>query len=66
MFIPILMHFCIHLQKSFLSFPMYRKGDRYDGDWHMDKRHGDGDMKYMDGTIYEVGNHFSQLLLTLF
>ena len=31
-----------------------RKGDRYDGDWHMDKRHGDGDMQYMDGTVYEV------------
>ena len=32
----------------------FRKGDRYDGDWHMDMRHGDGDMKYMDGTVYEV------------
>ncbi|XP_053401021.1 MORN repeat-containing protein 1-like isoform X3 [Mercenaria mercenaria] len=29
------------------------KGDKYEGDWEMDMRHGDGDMRYMDGTVYE-------------
>ncbi|XP_052230156.1 MORN repeat-containing protein 1-like isoform X2 [Dreissena polymorpha] len=29
------------------------KGDRYDGDWLNDMRNGDGDMKFVDGTVYE-------------
>ncbi|XP_052816897.1 MORN repeat-containing protein 1-like isoform X3 [Mya arenaria] len=33
-----------------------RKGDRYNGDWENDLRHGEGDMRFTSGTVYE--GHF--------
>jgi hypothetical protein len=32
----------------------FSKGDKYEGDWESDMRHGVGDMRYVDGTVYEV------------
>ena len=32
---------------------MYTTGDIYDGEWHEDKRHGQGKMRYTDGTYYD-------------
>ena len=29
-------------------------GDQYDGEWVLDKRHGQGLQRYSDGTIYDV------------
>ncbi len=35
---------------------MCSNGDQYEGEWVLDKRHGQGLQRYSNGTLYDVRN----------
>ena len=44
---------------------VYANGDKYDGEWYWDFRHGKGSMVYEDGGKYSGGWYFDERTMTV-